>query len=97
MNLLKDGSNHYVEWRAAKYGTDGTDGTDPAYGALINASGVDIAKLVEGAKIVAPVTQKLRFWIIMETPLIWQRLQTISRVLFIRYRSLYLRHLTLVD
>jgi Ca2+-binding RTX toxin-like protein len=55
VNLLADVNGHYVEWRAAKYGTDGTDGTDPAYGALINASGVDVTQLVEGAKIVAPV------------------------------------------
>lgn len=54
VNLLVDGAGHFVEWRAAKYGTDGTDGTDPVYGALINASGVNVAQLVEGAKIVAP-------------------------------------------
>jgi hypothetical protein len=38
VNLLADGNGHYVEWRAARYGS-----TDTAYTALINASGVNIA------------------------------------------------------
>ncbi len=45
VNLLRDGpgnTGHFVVWDPAKYGTNGSDGTDPAYGALINASGVDI-------------------------------------------------------
>ncbi len=62
VNLLTDGpdgTGHYVVWDPAKYGTNGTDGTDLAYGTLINGSGVDVTKLVEGAKIVAPVNTEV--------------------------------------
>jgi Ca2+-binding RTX toxin-like protein len=48
VNLLKDAAGHYVEWRADQYASD------PVYKALIDGSGVNIAQLVEGAKIVAP-------------------------------------------
>ncbi len=48
VNLLTDASGHYVNWDAARYATDA------AYAALVDASGVNIGQLVEGAKIVAP-------------------------------------------
>ena len=57
VNLLLDGSNHYVTWDAARYGSD------TAYAALINSAGFDTlaerANLVEGVKIVAPVTTEI--------------------------------------
>jgi Ca2+-binding RTX toxin-like protein len=75
VNLLTDANGHFVEWRAAKYGTNGTDGTDPAYGALINASGVDVTKLVEGAKIVAPLNTEIAVLDYNGAPLVWSASQ----------------------
>jgi Ca2+-binding RTX toxin-like protein len=49
VNLLKDGDGHFVEWDSALYASDA------AYKALIDGAHVNIAQLVEGAKIVAPL------------------------------------------
>ena len=53
VNLLVDGTNHYVVWDSVRYGSD------TAYAALINNAGVDTANLVEGVKIVAPVNTQV--------------------------------------
>ncbi len=60
VNLLKDGTGHYVEWDHVLYESTTMEGN--AYKALIDAAGVDTSqnldgsyvKLVDGAKIVAP-------------------------------------------
>ncbi len=78
VNLLTDGPNgtgHYVVWDPAKYGTNGIDGTDSAYGALINASGVNVAQLVEGAKIVAPVNTEIAILDNNGLPLVYTQAQ----------------------
>jgi Ca2+-binding RTX toxin-like protein len=53
VNLLIDGTNHYVVWDSARYGSDA------AYAALINNAGVNTLNLVEGVKIVAPVNTQI--------------------------------------
>ncbi len=53
VHLLTDAGGHYVNWDAARYISDGP------YATLVNSSGVTIANLVEGAKIVAPVTTEI--------------------------------------
>jgi hypothetical protein len=53
VNLLRDSSGAYVDWDAARYASD------TAYKAIIDASGVDITQLLEGAKIVAPINTQV--------------------------------------
>ncbi len=65
VNLLADSNGHYVEWDAARYTSDS------AYAALIEASGVTIANLVEGAKIVAPVNTEIAVLDYNGDPLVW--------------------------
>lgn len=65
VNLLKDAGGHYVNWDSTRYGADA------AYAALVDASGVDILQLVEGAKIVAPVTTQIQLLDAHGDPLIW--------------------------
>ena len=65
VNLLKDGSGHYVAWDSARYANDS------AYHQLIVDSGVDTATLVEGAKIVAPVTTEIAVLDAHGAPVIW--------------------------
>ncbi len=48
VNLLLDANGHYLNWDPVRYTTD------LVYAARIDDSGVDIATLIEGAKIVAP-------------------------------------------
>lgn len=66
VNLLRDGTGAFVEWDAALYGSDA------AYAAVIDASGVTTANLVEGAKIVAPVTTEVAVLDANGAPLVWQ-------------------------
>lgn len=69
VNLLKDGSGHFVEWDAVRYTSDA------GYAALIDASGVDIAHLVEGAKIVAPLTTEIAVLDANGDALVWSAAQ----------------------
>ena len=67
VNLLRDGPGTapIVEWSQARYDNE------TAYKTLIDDSGVDIAKLVEGAKIVAPVTTEIAVLDYNGDPLVW--------------------------
>src|SRR5882672_7049231 len=65
VNLLQDANGHFVEWNAAQYGSD------TAYKALVDTSGVDTSKLVEGAKIVAPLNTEVAVLDAHGDPLIW--------------------------
>ncbi len=76
VNLLKDGSGHYVEWDSARYGSDG------AYAAIIDASGVDTAQLVEGAKIIAPVNTEVAVLDANGDPLVWNLTQYQTSVVY---------------
>jgi Ca2+-binding RTX toxin-like protein len=60
VNLLTDGPNgtgHYVVWDSALYADLSPAGI--AYKALVDGAGVNTANLVEGVKIVAPVTTQV--------------------------------------
>ncbi len=70
VNLLRDGaSGPFVEWDSARYGSD------TAYAALIDNSGVDTAQLVEGTKIVAPVNTSIAVLDGNGAPLVWNSVQ----------------------
>ncbi|MEZ5923828.1 MAG: peroxidase family protein [Hyphomicrobiaceae bacterium] len=65
VHLLTDASGAYVEWDSTRYASD------QAYADLIDQSGVDVAQLVEGAKIVAPVTTEIGVLDYNGNPLVW--------------------------
>jgi Ca2+-binding RTX toxin-like protein len=65
VNLLADANGHYVAWDSARYASDST------YAALVDASGVVIANLVEGAKIVAPINTALQLLDAHGAPVVW--------------------------
>jgi Ca2+-binding RTX toxin-like protein len=65
VNLLADANGHYVAWDSARYASDS------AYATLIDGSGVTIAHLVEGAKIVAPINTQLQLLDAHGDPIIW--------------------------
>jgi hypothetical protein len=65
VNLLKDAAGHYVEWRPDQYASDAV------YKALIDGSGVNIAQLVVGAKIVAPFDVLAELVDAHGAPLVW--------------------------
>ena len=69
VNLLTDVDGHYVNWDSALYAAATPEGL--AYAALVNASNVVIANLVEGAKIVAPVDTEVAILDGNGDPLVW--------------------------
>ncbi len=69
VNLLQDASGAFVEWDPALYASGSAAGL--AYKALIDGAGVNIAQLVEGAKIVAPVTTEITVLDYNGAPLVW--------------------------
>jgi Ca2+-binding RTX toxin-like protein len=83
VNLLADSSGHYVNWDAARYASDTT------YAALVNSSGVTIANLVEGAKIVAPLNTEIAILDNNGIPLIYTTADYQASVLYTSTYFLY--------
>jgi Ca2+-binding RTX toxin-like protein len=76
VNLLQDANGHFVEWSAAQYASD------TAYQALVDAAGVDTSKLVEGAKIVAPLNTEVAVLDANGDPLIWSQTTYLSSMAY---------------
>ncbi len=83
VNLLLDGSGHYVNWDSARYLSD------IAYAALVDNSGVTIANLVEGAKIVAPVNTEIAILDYNGDPLIWDSINYSTSVAYTTALAFY--------
>ncbi len=69
VNLLTDGSGHYVVWDHLLYANPSAAGL--AYKALVDSAGVDTANLVDGVKIVAPVQTQVALLDNNGNPLAW--------------------------
>ncbi len=89
VNLLRDngGTGAFVEWDAALYAAASPEGV--AYKALIDGAGVDTAQLVEGAKIVAPVTTEVAVLDANGDPLVWHQSDYLASAVYAATLGVY--------